>query len=327
MKKTISIGLMVLIFLLSACGTGDNWKVEFTDPPKFNNGDESTFEIKVTEEGEPVTGLNATATMEMTKMSHGSINVKLEEAKDGLYTGTTALTMAGDYTVAFKFKKDGKTVEKVLEVEAVDEDGSASKTGTTDDTSAAVGDTGSAAGDKTAVATINGQPINAEDIEFYRFINNLHIAINREADKQNYKGAELNEKMSYWDSQEKLNDNNNTLLTQIIRLRAMAMLAEEKGHKASKEEIDKEINSIKAKYNQSPVAVKLIKEFGETRFWEIEQKQYEMIVLTKKVQNDMVEQVKKENPSVSEQEISFLAQKKYEELLVSQVNSLKVEIL
>ncbi len=326
MKKAISLGMMVLIFLLSACGTGDNWKVEFTDPPKFNNGDESTFEIKVTEEGKPVTGLNATASMEMTKMSHGSINVKLEEAKDGLYKGKAALTMAGDYTVAFKFKKDGYTVEKVLEVEAVDEDGDASKTGAADDTSADAGDKG-AAGDKTAVATINGEPINAEDIEFYRFINNLHIAINREADKQSYKGAELNEKMSYWDSQEKLNDNNNTLLTQIIRLRAMAMLAEEKGHKASKEEVDKEINSIRGKYNQSPVAVKLIKEFGEKRFWEIEQKQYEMIVLTKKVQNDIVEQVKKENPSVSEQEISFLAQKKYEELLVSQVNSLKVEVL
>ncbi|MCM3764105.1 hypothetical protein [Neobacillus niacini] len=52
-----------------------------------------------------------------------------------------------------------------------------------------------------------------------------------------------------------------------------------------------------------------------------------MIVLSKKVQSDLVTKVKKENPSYGEQEVLFQAQKQYEDLLVSQVNSLEIEIL
>jgi hypothetical protein len=300
MKKGIILGIIALIFLLSGCGKGDNWKVEFTKEPQFIKEKESSLEIKVTEGDKPVTDLDASAHFEMASMSHGEVDVNLEEGEDGLYTGKVGLPMKGKYSVIFTFKKDGDTVEKAIEVEVKEVKG---------------------------VATINGEPISNEDIEFYRFINNLHIAINREADKASLKGAELEEKMEYWDSQEKLNDNNNTLLTQIIRLRAMAMLAKEKGHQASSEEVKTELDAIRAKYNQSPVAVQLIKDFGESKFWDIEQKQYEMIVLTKKVQQDVKELVKKENPNVSDQEVSFLAQKKYEELLVSQVNSLKIEIL
>lgn len=300
MKKALFLGLIAIIFLITGCGKGENWEVEFTKPLQFVEGKESTFEIKVTEESKPVTDLNATAHIEMASMSHGNVDLKLEEGKDGLYTGKAALPMKGTYDVFFKFKKDGYTIEKRLEVEAKEVKG---------------------------VATINGEEISTDDLEFYRFINKLHIAINREADQASLEGAELEEKMAYWDSQKKQNDNNNTLLTQIIRLRSMAMLATEKGHKAAAEEINKELNSIRDKYNQSQVAGELIKEFGEEKFWDIEQKQYEMIVLTKKVQQDVTEQVKKENPNVSDQEISFLAQKKYEELLVSQVNSMKIEIL
>jgi hypothetical protein len=42
---------------------------------------------------------------------------------------------------------------------------------------------------------------------------------------------------------------------------------------------------------------------------------------------DLVEKVKKENPKMGEQEVYFQAQKEYEELLVSQVNSLEIVIL
>jgi hypothetical protein len=52
-----------------------------------------------------------------------------------------------------------------------------------------------------------------------------------------------------------------------------------------------------------------------------------MIVMSQKVQKDLLEKVKKENPKAGEQEVYYLAQKEYEELLVSQVNSLSIEIL
>ncbi|NHM30167.1 hypothetical protein [Neobacillus terrae] len=45
------------------------------------------------------------------------------------------------------------------------------------------------------------------------------------------------------------------------------------------------------------------------------------------MQKDLTEKVKKENPQACAQEIEYLAQQKYEDLLVSQVNSLHIEIL
>lgn len=300
MKRAISLGLLAVVLLLAGCGTGENWKVEFTKPLQFIQGKEAPFEIKVTEDKKPVTGLNASAEIEMGTMSHGTVNVRLTEVKDGRYQGKAQLTMSGQYTVTFKFKKGGYTVEKILDVDVKKVEG---------------------------VAKINGETISFNELEFYRFINNLNIAINREADQQKYQGAQLNEKMAYWDSQEKLNEDNNQLLTQLIRLRSMAMLATDKGHTATAEEVDNAVNRIREKYNQSRVAVALIKEYGTDKFWEIEQKQYHYIVLTQKVQEDITEQVKGENPNVSDQEIAYLAEKKYEDLLVSQVNSLKIEIL
>lgn len=107
----------------------------------------------------------------------------------------------------------------------------------------------------------------------------------------------------------------------------MALLGVEKGHKATAEEVATEIATIRAKYEQSEAAVALINEFGEQKFWDTQENQYKMIVLTQKVQKDLVEMVRKENPGVSEQEITYLAQKQYEDLLVSQVNSLEIKIL
>jgi hypothetical protein len=71
----------------------------------------------------------------------------------------------------------------------------------------------------------------------------------------------------------------------------------------------------------------MINEYGEDKFWEIEKQQYQLIVLSQKVQKDIIETVKKENPEMAQQEINFQAQKQYEELLVSQVNSMEIVIL
>jgi hypothetical protein len=107
----------------------------------------------------------------------------------------------------------------------------------------------------------------------------------------------------------------------------MAMLAEEKGHTATDAEVETEINKVRAQYDQFESAKGMINEYGEEKFWETEKQQYQLIVLSQKVQKDMIEKVKKENPEMSQQEINFQAQKQYEELLVSQVNPLQIEIL
>lgn len=302
LKKSLSVSMLGLILLLlSSCGTpGDNWVVDFTEPLRYTKGAETKVEVKITDENKPVTDVNVKVHFEMSSMSHGSVNIKLDEEGDGIYAGKAEFPMSGKYNATFTLKKDGYTIEKVTEVELEKVEG---------------------------VATINGEPINSDDLEFYQFINELHIAINRDEDKRNYSGAELEQRMAHWDDQEEQIKNKNQLLTQIIRLRSMALLGKEKGYTASAEEINKEVEAIRDKYHQSDVAKEMITKFGEKKFWNKEQKQYEYIVLMQKVQKDVTEKVKKENPNIGEQEINFLAQKEYEELLVSQVSSLDIVIL
>ena len=107
----------------------------------------------------------------------------------------------------------------------------------------------------------------------------------------------------------------------------MALLAQEKGHQATPAEVDKEIAKIKETYQKQPVAMKMIKEYGEDKFWEQEKIQYQRIVLVSKVQQDIIQNVKEANPEAEMNEINMLSEKKYEELLVSQMGTLKIEIV
>jgi hypothetical protein len=300
MKKAIMLAALLLLISLAGCSANPEYKVEVTKPVYYQQNTSVPFEIKVTEKDKAVTDLDVSAVFSMTNMDHGTYEVELTEGEDGLYTGNVELPMGGKYEIVLTLVSDGESVEKVINYEVEKPNG---------------------------VASINGNWIKNEDVEFYKFINRLQLAINRETDQKRYTGEELNEALTYWDAQEKLVEDNNQLLTQIIRLRSMALLAEEKGHQAADSEIDAEINKVQKQYNQYETAKAMIAEYGEEAFWEIEKEQYKLIVLTQKVQSDLVAQVKKENPEMGEQEVFFQAQKLYEELLVSQVNSLEIVIL
>lgn len=300
MNKWSILGFFILVLLLSACSSKPSWEVEVTKEPSFLKEKASTIEIQITEDTEPVKGLEVAAELAMVEMDHGTFEVTLEEIADGKYAGTANFPMAGKWEAAFLLAKDGQEVEKVTEIEVE-----------------------KAAG----VASINGEWITEEDVEFYRFINNLHIEMARETDKQKYSGTELEEALAYWDTQEQMNENQNMLVAQIIRLRAMAMLGEEKGHQATEEEVRAEVEKVRTQYEASETAKKLIEKYGKEKFWKYQESQYRRIVLTQKVQADVIELVKKDSPDASDQEVQFTAEKKYEELLVSQVDSLEIELL
>jgi hypothetical protein len=300
MKKAMRLTALLLLALLAGCSADPEYSIDITKPLYQQPDKEMPFEIQVNEKDEGVTGLDVSAEFSMTNMDHGMTKVKLTEGEDGTYSGKVELPMPGKYEILFILEKDGEKTEKVISYEVEKPEG---------------------------VASINGEWITDEDVDFYKFINNLQLAINRETDQKRYTGDQLKEALAYWDSQEKLVEDQNQLLTQIIRLRSMAMLAEEKGHTATDAEVETEINKVRAQYDQFDSAKAMINEYGEEKFWETEKQQYQLIVLSQKVQKDMIEKVKKENPEMSQQEINFQAQKQYEELLVSQVNSLKIEIL
>jgi hypothetical protein len=300
MKKAMRLTALLLLALLAGCSADPEYSIEVTKPIYQLAEKELPFEVKVTEKDEPAAGLKISAEFSMTNMDHGTTEVKLTEEEDGVYAGKVELPMTGKYEIFFVLEKDGQKKEKVINYEVKESEG---------------------------VASINGEWITSEDIEFYKFINYLQLAINRETDQKRYTGDQLKEALSYWESQEKLVEDQNQLLTQIIRLRSMAMLAEEKGHTATDAEVETEINKVRDQYNQFESAKAMINEYGEDKFWEIEKQQYQLIVLSQKVQKDIIEKVKKENPTMAQQEINFQAQKQYEELLVSQVNSMKIVIL
>ncbi|NWQ40895.1 FixH family protein [Bacillus sp. EB106-08-02-XG196] len=300
MKKVMRLTALLLLAVLAGCSADPEYSIEVVKPIYQLADKEMPFEIKVTEKEEAASGLNVSAEFSMTNMDHGTTEVELTEAEDGIHSGKVELPMTGKYEIFFVLEKDGKKAEKVINYEVKQSEG---------------------------VASINGEWITNEDIEFYKFINYLQLAINRETDQKRYTGDQLKEALTYWDSQEKLVEDQNQLLTQIIRLRSMAMLAEEKGHTATDAEVETEITKVRDQYSQYESAKAMINEYGEDKFWEIEKQQYQLIVLSQKVQKDIIEKVKKENPKMGQQEINFQAQKQYEELLVSQVNSMKIVIL
>ena len=300
MKKAMRLTTLLLLVLLAGCSADPEYDIKVTKPIYQQSDKEMPFEIQVKEKDEGVTGLNVSAEFSMTNMDHGMTKVELTEGEGGTYSGKVELPMPGKYEILFILEKDGEKTEKVISYEVVKPEG---------------------------VASINGKWITYEDVDFYKFINYLQLAINRETDQKRYTGDQLKEALAYWDSQEKLAEDQNQLLTQIIRLRSMAMLAEEKGYTATEAEVETEINKARAQYDQFESAKAMITEYSEEKFWKTEKQQYQLIVLSQKVQKDMIEKVKKENPEMSQQEINFQAQKQYEELLVSQVNSLKIEIL
>ncbi|RSK26604.1 hypothetical protein EJF36_06890 [Bacillus sp. HMF5848] len=304
MKKIITV--FIIIFLLTGCNNTSSWDVSIVEAPSYNQGEPSHVVFQLSEDGKPLTGLDVVASFEMTKMDHGYIDIPLQENESGLYEGNITLPMAGEWEVLLQISNNKQVVEKIVTFNVENNEVSVS------------------AGD--VIASINGDEINSEDLAFYKAINQLQIAMYREYDRNRYEGAELDAALTYWDSQEKAIDNPNTLLTQIIRLRAVALLAKEKGHYASQHEIEAELNKVKQTYAASPAATNVIAEYGEERFWNKQQEQYELIVLSSKVQQDVIEKVKQANSEAETREVNVLAQKKYEELLVSQVGTLNIEI-
>lgn len=297
MKKFV---IALCMLLLSACNASSDIKVEVVEDLYFVKDKETEFAVKLTDGNQTLNNLEVSTQFSMKGMDHGTYEAELVEQEEGIYSGKIGLSMAGEWEVTVTFQQDGEAVEKIFDYTVKEPEG---------------------------VAKLNGTWITKEDLEFYRFINQLHIEMARETDRATYQGQDLENALAYWDAQAKLVQDRNQLLTQLIRLRSMALLSEEKGFKATKEEVDVEVAKVRSQYEASPVAKTLIAEFGEKRFWEIEQAQYELIVLTNKIQQDLITKVKAENPSINDQEASYLAQKEYEELLVSQVNSMEIELL
>lgn len=112
-RLTLVITGIVLMLLIAGCGGADlDFSVE--TPPKYKDGEAYEMVIKAEDNGEPVTGLEMTATLEMAKMDHGIIEVVFSDNGDGTYVGDVELPMAGEWIAALEAEKDGETYEMTL---------------------------------------------------------------------------------------------------------------------------------------------------------------------------------------------------------------------
>lgn len=288
------------IALLGGCSSGPKYKVSVTKPLYFEKEQATPFQVKVTKDKQAAKGLKISVELSMANMDHGSETAQLKEEQNGLYSGTVKLPMTGDYEMAFSLKNGGEKAETVIHYTVKKPSG---------------------------VAAINGKWIKQEDLQFFQLLNKLQLAINRDAAVKKYSGAQLEEELAYLDSQEKVIADKNRLLTEIIRLRAAVLLANEKGHKADPAQIQTAVLNARSQYAQHEAAQKLIQQYGEERFWKMEEQHAADLLLSQLVEKDLQTQVKKENPAAADQEIRYLAQQQYEDLLVSEMNSLKIQIL
>ncbi|MBU8908329.1 hypothetical protein [Desertibacillus haloalkaliphilus] len=177
------------------------------------------------------------------------------------------------------------------------------------------------------MAKINGSMISEEDIEFNELLNQLHVELRRAEELAVADESSKEEVMAYWDKQSQDAENINLSLTSIIRTEAMAQLAEEKGLTVDEEEVMDQVERFLEQYEAEESVIALIDDYGREGF-ESQLKEYtDRWLLSMKVYNDVEEEVREDNPDQIEQEIRYLTEQKYEELLVSQMDTVEVDIL
>ncbi|AGT32165.1 hypothetical protein M493_09515 [Geobacillus genomosp. 3] len=298
MKRQWMTIMAALLVLLAGC-QGSDWTVSVKTTPFYKEGTASTFAVAIQKNGEPASGLEVTAIFEMANMDHGQIVAALKEGEPGLYEGQVQLPMEGEWDVLLQMKDGSEMTEKLVTLTVKRQD---------------------------VAAMINGQAITAAEVKFYQTRRKIEISSAMEEIQQNERGPELTERLSYWERQLNATAEPRSALTHLIELHSMALLAEEKGYSVGQQAVDREMEKRKNQYSESKTAQTLIRQYGETAFWKQERHYVRLVLLAQNVWNDMVKQVKTEHPGMAETEVRFFAQKKYEELLVSQIDSLDIQL-
>ncbi|WP_142385086.1 hypothetical protein [Cytobacillus massiliigabonensis] len=176
------------------------------------------------------------------------------------------------------------------------------------------------------VVTINGIAHTYADLKFFELMSKVEIELNRLQDQQSLTGKKLEDKLKYWDEQIKYHDNYNVNLSKMIEQYSMSLLAEEKDLKVDEQNLQKKIDDFTQKVDQAELAKKLIESISSDEYNTQLNTYFQQRILTEEIYNILKEDVKKENPDAAEQEISYLTDKKYEELYMSQIESLNLTI-
>ena len=112
--------LLSATFLLTGCSKPAQTDVTMTRQPVFMKGAATPFELQLKNGTDAAAGYAVKADFTMARMDHGHIEITLNEASPGTYAGEVALPMGGEWDVAVKADKGGKTFEKTLTIKVND---------------------------------------------------------------------------------------------------------------------------------------------------------------------------------------------------------------
>jgi len=187
---------------------------------------------------------------------------------------------------------------------------------------------GACAGDdeRTVLAEVEDTEITDEKADFQQLLGLMHIELLREEGATSMDEETFEYMSEMWNDQEAQVKNMNHTLTSVIRTVAMAKLAEEKGYQLTEEVVSNQYNEFLEQYQQGTMTTTLIEEFGTDKF-EAQLEEYtEEWLLARIVYNDVVEEVQSANPEMEIEEVQHIADQNYEDLLVSQMETLEVTI-
>ncbi|WP_209020980.1 hypothetical protein [Evansella clarkii] len=181
-------------------------------------------------------------------------------------------------------------------------------------------------GGDTVLAEVNDTEITADKAEFQQLIGLLHLELVRTEGQAEMDEETLEYMSEFWDEQEVQVRNMNHTLTKVIRTLAMAKLAEEKGYVMGEEAVEEQADLFYGQYESEPAALALIEEYGTELFQEQLYDYTEEWLLARIVYADVLEEVQSERPGMEGEELEHIASQQYEELLVSQMETLDVKI-
>lgn len=116
------IFLSVLLTLLFLTGCGSNpLHVSVETAPRYQAEQSYPMILKITDNEEPLSGLDIVAVLEMARMDHGIIDVDFTDQGNGTYRGEVTLPMAGEWIADIVINREGKEIEEMVTFQ-VDED-------------------------------------------------------------------------------------------------------------------------------------------------------------------------------------------------------------
>lgn len=118
-----------------------------------------------------------------------------------------------------------------------------------------------------------------------------------------------------------------TLISQIVELKAVDYLAELKGVSATEEEVQQRMEVIKQDLSSSKTFNEIIASFGEEKFWNYEKQRYFTIINSEKVKQKLVEEEKaKYKDQTDDKTLAYNAKKEFDDLVVEAVGMIDTTI-